>query len=147
MPVEITDWHVDLVRTYLRQDDERLRPMIAMLPRTNEPDGSALLLRAAFVEATHRRFTGMTRADIVRFVAHARIRRGRNAPPIDPAAAEKLIIAALTATRTEDLTELQRAQQIILLSELIEDEQPTDAELEDFLTTARTHAERLAATL
>jgi hypothetical protein len=147
VPVEITDWHVDLLRTYLRQDDAKLRPMARMIGAKDELDGSGVLMWAAFVEACHRRFTRKTGADIVRFVAHARIRRGRNAPPIAPGAAEKLIISALAGTRAEGLTELQRAQHIILLSELIEDAAPTEAELEQFLTAARTYAERLAATV
>lgn len=147
MPVQITDWHVDLVRTFLCQDDEKLKPMLGLMPRTNKPDGTTVLLRAAFVEAVLRRFTGKTRADVIRFVAHTRVRRGRNAPPIDPAAAETVIISALAGTETEGLTDLQKAQHIILLAELIEDENPTDAELDEFLTAARTYAERLAATL
>ena len=147
MSVEITDWDADLVRTYLRQDDEKLRSMVSGITPRAEIDGAGLLLRAAFVEAAYRRFEGGTRADVIRFVAHARIRRGRNAPPIDAAAAERLIVAALTGGRAEGLTELQRAQQVILLGELVEDEDLTEAELEAFLQTVRGHAERLAASL
>lgn len=147
MAVVITDWDVDLLRTYLRQDDVKLRPMIAQINRSTEIDGTGLILRAAFVEATRRRFDGATRADVIRFVAHARVRRGRNAPPIDPGAAEQLIVAALTGTRTGGLTELQRAQQIILLSELVEDENPTGPELDEFLASSRTYAEQLAVAL
>lgn len=145
MPVPVTDWDVDLVRTYLLQDAARLRPMVSRLGTNPEVDGAGIMLRAAFVEAVHRRFAGRTRAEVVRFVAHARIRRGRNAPPLDPGASERLIIAALTGTRTDGLTEPQRAQQVILLGELIEDAAPTAPELEDFLSAARTYADRLAA--
>lgn len=149
MPTEISDWQVELVRTFVSQDVEALKPMLAYMPKrtdpgSNEPDGTSLLLRAMFVEACHRRFAGATRADIIRFVSHARIRRGRNAPKIDPAAAEKLILEAVTGTPAEDLTELQKAQHIILLCELIEDENPTWSRLDEYLTTARTFAEQHA---
>lgn len=90
------------------------------------------------------RFAGGTRADVIRFVAHARIRRGRNAPPIDPAVAEKLIMEALTATPAEGLTEMQKSQHIILLCELIEDENPTWNQLDEYLASARTRAEQRA---
>jgi hypothetical protein len=147
MPIKITDWHIAWVRAFVSQDAEQLKPMLGQMPHTCEPDGTSVMLRAAFVQAVSRRFGGQTRADIVRFVAHARIRRGRNAPPIDPAVAEKLIMAVLTGTPTEGLTNLQQAQHIILLSELIEDENPTDAELDRIMAEARTFAERIAATV
>jgi len=147
MPVEVSDWHVDLVRTFLRQDDGKLKPMLGQMPRTYEVDGTGVLLWAAFVEATFRRFPDGNVADIIRFVAHVRIRRGRNAPPISPAAAEKLIISALTATEADGLTDLEKGQHIILLSELIEDEALTDAQLDAFLDVARTHAKHIAASL
>ena len=147
MPIAITDWHVAWVRAFLRQDMETLKPMLERTSRTNEPDGTTLLLRAAFVEAVRRRFVGGTRADVVRFVAHSRIRRGRNAPPVDPAVAEKLIMEVLTGTPADGLTDLQKGQHIILLSELVEDEDLTAPELEAFLADARTYAEQVAATL
>jgi len=145
MPLQITDWHVAWVRAFVSQDAEALRPMLAQTPRTDEPDGTTLLLRAAFSLAVRRRFVGGTRADVVRFVAHARIRRGRDAPPIDPGVAEKLIMEVLTGTPAEGLTELQKAQHIILLSELVEDERPTADELDAFLADARAYAEQIAA--
>lgn len=97
-----------------------MRSMIPTIRRSNEVDGTALLIRVAFVQAVRRRFAGATRADVIRFVAHA---------------------------RTEGLTDLQRAQHIIMLSELTENEQPTDEGLEAILAEARTYAEQLAATL
>lgn len=145
--MQITDWDVDLVRAYVRQDEAKMRSMIPTMRRSNEVDGTALLIRVAFVQAVRRRFAGATRADVIRFVAHARIRRTRNAPPIDPAVAEHVIIAALNGMRTEGLTDLQKGQHIILLSELIEDEQPTEEGIEALLAEARTYAEQLAATL
>jgi len=147
MPIQVTDWHVAWVRAFVSQDMETLKPMLAQTPRTNEPDGTTLMLRAAFVEAIRRRFVGGTRADIVRFVAHARVRRGRDAPPIDPAVAEKLILEVLTGTPADGLTDLQKGQHIILLSELVEDEELTPEALDAFLDDARVHAERIAATL
>ena len=147
MVVAVSDWHVELLRAYLRQEPERFQPMLRQMPRADEVDGSGVVMYAAFVEAVRRRFVGRTRADVIRFVAHARVRRGREAPPIDPSAAEKLIVAALGGGRAEGLTDLQRAQHIILLGELIEDEGLSTAELEDFLATVRASAEQLAASM
>ena len=146
VPVQITDWHLALVRGFLRQDDAKIAPMLQAVPQ-NEVEGTGVLMYAAFAEAVHRRFTGRPRADIIRFVADSRVRRGRNAPPVNPTIAERLIIAALSGSPVHGLTELQRAQHIILLSELVEDEAFTDAQLDAFLGVARTHAERIAAGL
>ena len=147
MRLEVTDWNVAWVRAFVSQDAEALKPMLEQTPRTNEPDGTTLLLRAAYSVAVRRRFAGGTRADVVRFVAHARVRRGRNAPRIDPSVAEKLIMEVLTGTPTEGLTDLQKGLHIILLSELVEDEEYTADDLEAFLADARTYAEQIAATL
>jgi len=147
MPVEITDWHVRLVRAFVTQDVEALKPMLSHIPKSDEPDGTVLMLRAAFFEACRRRFDGGTRADVIRFVSHARIRRGSNAPPIDPAAAEKLVMEVLTGAPAEGLTDMEKSLYILLLGELIEDENPTWDQLDAYLESARTRAERIAATL
>lgn len=147
MPVEVTDVHAQLVRSFLTDDTELMNSLLRRVPKSNEPDGTSVLLWCAFVEAVRHRFNGGTSADVIRFVAHARVRRGRNAPSIDPAVAEKLIFQVLRGTSTDDLTDLQKAQHIILLSELVEDEQFDDASLDGFLTVALQYADRLAATL
>ena len=146
MPVKITAFDVDLVRGFLEGEDERIAPMLPYISR-NEVEGTGILMYAMFVEAVHRRFTGSPRSDIIRFVANARIRRGRNAPPINAANAEKLIIAALSGTRAEGLTDVEKAQQIILLAELIEDERPTEDQLDAYLTVALQYADHIAARL
>jgi hypothetical protein len=94
VPIKITAFHVDLVRGFLEGEHERIAPMLKLISQ-NEVEGTSVLMYAAFVEAVHHRFTGSPRSDIIRFVADTRIRRGRNAPPINPGQAEKLIIAAL----------------------------------------------------
>lgn len=144
MPIQITAFHVDLVRGFLEGEHERIAPMLKLISR-NEIEGTGVLMYAAFVEIVHRRFTGSPRSDIIHFVADARIRRGRNAPPIKPAVAEKLIIAALSGTHVEGLTDLEKGQQIILLAELIEDEQMSEDEMDDFLTYTLRYADEIAA--
>lgn len=144
MPIQITAFHVDLVRGFLEGEDERIAPMLKLIPR-NEVEGTGVLMYAAFVEAVHRRFTGSPRSDIIHFVADIRIRRGRNAPPIKPAVAEKLIIAALSGTVAEGLTDLEKAQEIILLAELIEDERLSEDEMDAFLGDALRYADEIAA--
>lgn len=146
MPIEITGTQVATLRAFLGRDDDLLRPLLHEIPRTNEPDGTTIFLWAAFTEAAFRRFPDGNVADIIKFVAHARTRRrARNAPPIDPYAAEKLIITTLTGRdEAESLTDTQKAQHITLLSELVKDEQFTPDELQAFLSAAYQYAWRIA---
>jgi len=159
VPIQITDFHVDLVRGFLSGEHERITPMLEAI-RVDEVEGTGVLLYAAFVEAVHRRFTGSPRSDIIRFVADVRIRH-ESAPvpdedviraggipcPIKQASAETLIIDALSGRNPEGLTDLEKGQRIPLLAELIEEVQLSGEALGSFLAVARGYAERIAANL
>lgn len=131
--MRVTRRDVALLRANLRR--RLFRSLLLTL--TMPPWRKTRLLTAAFHLAVHRRFAGKPRAEVVRFVAHARIRRGLGGPnKLEPWPCEQVILDALTGTRTEGLTAWQRAKGLILLNELIEDEDLTRPELESFVATA-----------
>ena len=159
MPIQITDFHVDILRGFLKDEHERIRPMLELV-RVDEAEGLSVLMYAAFVEAVHRRFTGSARSDIIRFVADIRMRHeadpvpedlvtlaGGVLVPVKQASAEKLIIAALSGTHPEGLTALEKGQRIPLLADLIEEAQRSNEALESFLAAARNYAEQIAGSL
>lgn len=97
------------------------------------------LQAAAFHLAVHRRFDGRPPAEVIRFVARARIRYGPDGPlKLDPRRCEKMIMEVLAGTgrRAAGVSKWQNAKHMILTRELIKDEQLTDAELEEFIAEA-----------
>lgn len=95
-----------------------------------------MLLTAAFHVAVRRRFAGATRADVIRFVAQARIRRGKGGPNrLEPVPCERAIIEVLTGEPAR-LTPWQRTKNFLLLNELIDDERLSETELEEFIAEA-----------
>jgi len=135
--MRITRRDVAALRAYLHRRMFRGVFLVFPIPPWRKVTGGTVLLDAAFRLAAHRRFTGRTRADVIRFVARARIRRGPAGPNrLEPGPAEQVIMSVLTGTRPGHLTEWQRAKSLILLNELIDDEHLTATELEDFITEA-----------
>jgi len=131
--MRVTRRDVALLRAHLHR--RLFRSLILSL--SVPPWRKTYLLTAAFHVAVHRRFAGRPRADVIRFVAHARIRRGPGGPnKLEPLPAEQVIIAALTGTKPEGLTPWQRAKSLILLNELIDDEHLSEPDLEAFITEA-----------
>lgn len=124
---------IAFLRAHLR--DRWFRSLLLTL--TMPPWRKITIATAAFNLAVYRRFAGKTRADVILFVAHARIRYGPGGPnKLEPGPCEHLIISALTGTRPEGLTKWQRAKSLILLNELIQDEQLTEDQLEEFIAEA-----------
>ena len=145
MSMRITRRDVALLRAYVRRNLLKTVLLSLLMPPRNRPSGGTLLLHVAFQLAARRRFIGKTRADLIRFVAHARIRRGQGPPWLRPTPAEKLLVAACTGDwQNLNLTQWQRAQSILLLGELVEDENMTDEEVDRFVTESVTEAERHA---
>lgn len=120
---------VATLRAHLRR-----RPFLTMVLSLTAPVRRRMLLTAAFHVAVHRRFAGKTRAEVIRFVAHARIRRGPYGPnKLEPLPCERAIIEILTGEPAKDLTPWQRTKNFLLLNELVDDEHLSDAELEEFI--------------
>lgn len=133
--MRITRRDVAALRAYLNRRMFRGFFLVFPMPPWRKITGGTVLLNTAFHLAVRRRFTGKTRADVIRFVAHARIRRGPGGPnTLEPGPAERAIFAVLTGTRIEGLTKWQRTKSLIVLNELITDEDLTTAELEEFIT-------------
>lgn len=147
MSMRITRRDVALLRAYVRRNILKSMLLSLLQPPRNRPTGGTLLLHVAFQLAARRRFVGKSPADVIRFVAHARIRRGQGPPWLRPRPAEKLLYAACTGDWNLDLTQWQRAQSVLLLGELMEDAQLPDDDLERFITEVRTEAERLTPTI
>lgn len=148
MSVRVTRRDVALLRAYVRRQFMRATLLSLLHPPHNRPTGGTLMLQVAFQLAARRRFIGKTRGDMIRFVAHARIRRGQVPPWLRPIPAEKLLTAACAGNwQGLNLTQWQRAQSILLLGELLEDEHLTQEAQERFIQETRTKAERLAPTV
>ena len=148
MSMRITRRDVALLRAHVRRNLLRSALLSLLMPPRNRPTGGTLLLHVAFQLAARRRFIGKTRGDMIRFVALARVRRGQGPPWLRPIPAEKLLTAACTGDwQNLNLTQWQRAQSILVLGELIEDENMTQEAQERFIQESRTEAERLTPTV
>lgn len=122
---------VAMLRAHLRH-----RIFVMFVLHETSPVRRRMLLMAAFHVAVRRRFAGKTRAEVIRFVAQARIRRGPYGPnKLEPLLCERAIIEVLTGEPAR-LTPWQRMKNYILLNELVDDEHFSDAELEEFIAEA-----------
>jgi hypothetical protein len=137
MPV--TDEQVAVLRTYLTDDLDEHRRLYARLDTADDRSAYATLLTAAFLEAVDRRFAeGGTMVDVIEFAASVRIRSMALAEAVDPRAAERLILAALTDEDISDLTDTVKGGLcIVLLAALTSDEGYSAAGLDEFLAEAR----------
>lgn len=137
--------HVALLRAHLRHRYLRAAVLSVLAPSRRRPGGAWLLVAAAFGLAARRRFDDGTRADVIRWVAGARIERGVAGPGACLLAlpSEKLILSALAGTRAEGLTPWQRAQNMILLDRLVTDARLSRTGLDAFIAEACTAAERV----
>lgn len=120
---------VATLRAHLRH-----RMFLMLVLSLTAPVRRRMLLTAAFHVAVRRRFAGRTRAEVIRFVAQARIRRGPYGPnKLEPLACERAIIEVLTGEPAEQLTPWQRTKNFLLLNELIDDEHLSEPEMEEFI--------------
>jgi hypothetical protein len=143
MPV--TDDQVAALRAYLAGDFGTHKQLHRQLDPVAAGTGYTALIAAAFFEAVDRRFTkNGTDADVVKFVASVRTRSERLADELDPHIAERIIRHSLGSGSIADLDDetVIRAQ-IVLLAGLISDEKLDDAELDEFVATARELGDRL----
>lgn len=142
-PVDITDEHVIALRALLTGDDDFAR--LARPYAHGEVTGLDVLIVAAFGEAVQRRFGPERRvADIIGFVATVRAELDPYDEEVDPRRAERAIRAALGDPDAQaSLDKAAQALQGFLLTALIAEEHPDEAELNRFLAYARIRAQRL----
>lgn len=138
-----TDAAVAALRSYLSGDIELSQQLHLQLFDSGQDEGYGELLYAAFITALRRRFAPRwTRPAIIRFVADVRSRLGEDSHLIDPTTAENLIRRALDDPVDDSATAEAKAQaQLLLLTALIEDEELTERELDQFLDEVRTLAD------
>ncbi|GLY81611.1 hypothetical protein [Actinoallomurus iriomotensis] len=143
MPV--TDEQVATLRAHLAGDVEEYQRRWGRLDRNAARTGYMALLAAAFFEAVDRRFAQSgTAADVIEFVGALRARLDEDADEVDPVVAERLIRDALGDGSIDDLDEdTIISTKVLLLTALISDEKLGDAELDEFMATARSLGDRL----
>lgn len=142
--MRVSSEHVAALRSYLEGDLTGYERLISTLQQRDDVNGFAVITTTAFVEAARRRFEpSWTRGDVVRFVANARARWGKDADQIDPLDAEMLVRAALGDELPDELDDAAKATQIHLLTALVADEQLDQAGLDEVLTRAQVHAGRI----
>ena len=146
MPV--TDHHVATLRAQLMgQREEHLRLANQLDPEEANTQYAALVA-AAFIEAVERRFMKdgkpADESEVVDFVARVRETDDEMPDIINPELAESMILHLLEkGTIAEADKNTKFGHQIVLLASLIGEEQPTEAELDAFSSSARSLADEL----
>ena len=128
-----------LVRALLLDEFKDFDQRLEKLYRLQRQDGFGDFLDACFLMAVRRRFTvDQPVVDIIRFVANVRIVYDLTGLEIDPGTAERMIRAALGETEllTDVDPEARWKIQVILVHRLINDQDLTEEEVDDFLQTA-----------
>jgi hypothetical protein len=140
----VTDEQVAALRAHLALNLDESEQLHQRLVQTGDVAGYGELVYAAFVMAVRWRFAPMwTVPDVVRFVVAARVRLSEDDIDIDPRASEALIRRALGEDVAAELDEEIRGRtQVFLMSELIFDEDLSNAGLDKFLAEARALAEQ-----
>lgn len=141
----VTDGQVATLRAHLACDfaelDEQRQQGAA------NGDGYQALIAAAMFRAARACFPEADRREVVRFVADMRTRFDPEA--IDPAVAERVLMAVVDDASTDKPTDIDDATmvtvQVALLTALIDNARMDDAGLDGFLADARTLADRWLA--
>jgi hypothetical protein len=145
MAMRVTDEQMVALHAYLSGEYELAERFTSQVAGSGAADGIAELAYAAFVTAARRKFPpGWTDADVIRFVARVRARRGQ--PDIlDPRAAEHQIRSALgeMVTGYQPDAEARAAAHVILLDALVQDLNLDEPARVDLLNQARDLANRL----
>jgi hypothetical protein len=136
--VTVADEHAAALRAHLLHDFDEAERLNRRVAEADMP-GYGELIWAALVLATRHRFAPKwTVSQVIKYVAAARARWGKDAEDIDPRAAEIMLRRALDDDAPADLDETVKGRaQIFLLGELIPEEQFDNAELDEFLAKAR----------
>ncbi|GAA1797845.1 hypothetical protein [Actinomadura chokoriensis] len=144
----ITDEQVDVLRAQLAGKIDEHRRLARQLTADEANTEYATLVAAAFIEAVERRFMkdgkAADDADVIDFVAQVRGLDDEMPDIIDPRLAESLIFHLLekgTAINADPDTKF--GHQIVLLANLVGEEQFSSAELDAFLSSARSLANEL----
>ncbi|MFC6017045.1 hypothetical protein ACFP2T_12620 [Plantactinospora solaniradicis] len=133
----------DLIRAMARSDWDTADRLLDQLGQSGWGGGSQVI-GAAFALAVDRRFRGKNLEDIARFVAdtRARYQDGSDLPAL---AMEGMIRAVLGEVHLVDdiAPDVAFSAQIAVLGTLLQDEDLTDEQLEQFIRTVEATARRI----
>jgi hypothetical protein len=142
MPV--TDEQVAPLRAQLaRQHEEHLR-LFNLLDKDSKNTGYHALVSAAFVTAVERRFTpDVSPGEVIEFVGNVRSTSPQVADQVDPAIAERVIMAVFNDDSLDDVDGRKNLEtQIFVMVAIIGAEHLDDAGLDAFLAQARKLADQ-----
>jgi hypothetical protein len=145
--VTVSDDQVAALRAHLLHEFDKAGRLNRQIAEATDMEGYGEFVWAAFVLAARRRFAPeWTVPQIVKYVAAARARWGKDADDIDPRTAEIMMRRALDDHVPTDLDEMVRGRaQVFLLTELIANDQELDeAGLDELLAQARALADKWA---
>jgi hypothetical protein len=137
----VTPAHLAALRAALSADEETF-DRLSTAPDFLDSGGFPILIAAAFVAATRRRFPpGSSAGDVVRFVGHLRASDERAREGLSATTAEQMLLGVLRGEPTGgQLDETTKGYaQISLLAELVRD--LNEQELETLLAQAREQAD------
>lgn len=141
----VTVAQVAALRALLTGEDETFE-RLAAAPDFQDGEGFPILVVNAFYAAAQRRFPPgeWSTSDVVRFVGHLRARTAGELDTLSAAAAEQMLIRALSGTpMADEFDETTRAvAQMALLIALVSE--LNDQELDPFLAGARERADAWA---
>lgn len=146
MPV--TDEQVATLRAQLQGDIDEHRRLLRRLDPDEANVGYAALIAGAFIEAAERRFISdgepADASEIIDFVARVRENDDDSPDVINPRVAEGMLLSLLGKGEMVDADEETKlGHQIVLLAALVGEEKFTEAELDAFLSSARSLADEL----
>lgn len=139
MSVPISDDLVAALRAQLAGDAEEHERLWSHVDQAEVQATYAALVEGAFFAAVDRRFgKSSTASDVVEFVGDLRSRSEHIEDSLDPAVAERLIMAVMGEGSLDNIDNTTRFRtEGVLLAALVHDEHLDDSELDAFMAKAR----------
>lgn len=143
----ISDLQLATLRAQLAGDAAEHRRLLSQLDPGTDQRPYAILANAAFIETAGRRFGNRgTPAAARAFVADVRTRSETVRDSLDPPLAEQVLLTAIADGTISGIDPWAvRSTQLVMLAAMIADEQPDDAQLDEFLAAVRALAESMLA--
>lgn len=142
MPV--TDDVVEIVRAYLEVDGERAQRLLGSLDASQNQAYQAMIA-GTFMAAVTRRFNKQSsREEIIDYVAQVRSRSEEMAESLEPSATERMIASIYSDVDIDDIDpRMVMNIEIFIAVAIVSDKGISGPDLDDFLATARTYAEKM----
>lgn len=142
MPV--TDDVVEIVRAYLEVDGERAQRLLGSLDASQNQAYQAMIA-GTFMAGVTRRFNKQSsREEIIDYVAQVRSRSEEMAESLEPSATERMIASIYSDVDIDDIDpRMVMNIEIFIAVAIVSDKGISGPDLDDFLATARTYAEKM----